>query len=298
MALHERVTAIIDGQVTPLPGLPVLSSAGSKSSSFLLEVHALPESRDELGWCWHNTHIGVCTSGPSVNRISGAAGSGRFLANTGDVCIFPKGCGRTNIHKSSGSNTFVVVEIDSARLERLFHEQARSIDTRLTPQLFIPEPRIFTLLESMRAEVEAGCPSGSLYGESLSLTLAAYACSHFSAHAHDTQTTTHRFSHAQVCQLLEYIHAHIGGDFSLVELARVVHLSPRHFSRLFRSTFGMTPYRYVVSERVSQAKALLESGRLPIVEIAARMGFASQSHFTNVFRRATGVSPKRYQQMR
>ena len=32
------------------------------------------------------------------------------------------------------------------------------------------------------------------------------------------------------------------------ELANVVQLSPRHFSRLFRNSFGTTPYRYVVGE--------------------------------------------------
>ena len=42
--------------------------------------------------------------------------------------------------------------------------------------------------------------------------------------------------------------ADLGSGFSLVELANVVQLSPRHFSRLFRNSFGTTPYRYVVGE--------------------------------------------------
>jgi AraC family transcriptional regulator len=295
--LHERVTVIMDDQLTPIPGLPLLSSAASKCSSFLLETHVIAESRDDLGWCWHNTHVAVCTSGPSLIDISGGAGHGRFLANDGDIFIIPKGCGLTNIHHSGGNFHFAVVEIDYARLECLFHEQTLSIDSRLTPQLCIPETRIAALINSMRAEVEAGCPSDPLYGESLSLALTAYVCSHYSVHTQDTQAINHRFSHVQSQRLLEFVHAHLGGDFSLVELARIVHLSPRHFSRLFRNTFGMSPHRYVVSERIRQAQQLLGASQLSIVEIAARTGFASQSHFTDVFRRAIGVSPKRYKQV-
>lgn len=295
--LYERVTGIMDGRVTPLPGTPSVSSAGSKWSSFLLECHTVHASRDEYGWCWHNTHIAVCTAGPSLIRVSGAAGRGRFLTTAGDVLIFPKGCDRTNIHHSDGDYQFTVVEIDSARLARLFHEQARSIDSRLTPQLYIPEPRITSLIDNMRAEVEAGCPSDSLYGESLALALTAYVASRYSAPGQSTPTIEHKFSPAQIRRLLDYIHAHLGSDFSLVEMASVARLSPRHFSRLFRNTFGMTPHRYVVGARVSQAKALLAARQLSIVEIAARTGFSSQSHFTDVFRKTIGVPPRRYQQV-
>lgn len=293
--LYERVTAIMDGQVTPLPGPPLLSSADSKCSSFLLEAHHVPESRDELGWCWHNTHVALCTSGPSVIRISGAAGDGSFQAKVGDVVIFPKGCGLTNIHHSGGNYRFVVVEIDSARLEQLFHEQAWSINVRLCPQLFIPEPRAAALICNMRAEVEAGYPSGSLYGECLSLALAAYVGGRYSAQGQSASLINHKLAHWQIHRLREYIHAHLDSDFSLVELAAVVQLSPRHFSRLFRNTFGMTPHHYLVNERITRAKELLGGKQVSIVNIAACTGFASQSHFTDVFRRVIGVSPKRYQ---
>jgi len=52
----------------------------------------------------------------------------------------------------------------------------------------------------------------------------------------------------------------------------------------------MTPHRSIVNERVPQAKELIAKGRL-LVDIAAKLGFASQSHFTGVFRKVTGMSP-------
>lgn len=297
MAPHERVTVIIDGMVTPIRGVPLLSSVGSRWPGFLVEAHAVPEARDEVGLSWHKTHVGVCTVGPSEIRMSGAAGTGRFVAEAGSVFIFPKGCGHTDIHHSGGSYRFVVVEVDTGGVERLFHDKAWPINSFLTPQIFIHEPHIAALIDNMRAEVEAGCHSDSLYGEALCLALAAYLGSRYSSTRQPATAANHKFSPSQIRRLLDYIHAHVGNDFSLIGLANVAHLSPRHFCRLFRNTFGTTPHRYVVSERVDQAKQLLAARQLPIIDIAGLTGFASQSHFTEVFRRTIGVSPRRYQQL-
>lgn len=294
----ERVTAIMNDRVTHLPASPVLSSADSPWSGFLFERHVVQASREEIGWSWHHTHIGVCTAGPCTIRISGAAGEGRFLVRPGCISIFPAGCDHTDIHHSGGGFEFIVVEIDPARLKRLFHDEAPRIDSRLVPQLYVHDPRILSLIDSMRAEVEAGCPSGALYGESLSLALAAYVSSRYSTRASAGKTVTPKFSRAQARTVLDYIQAHLGRDFSMVELAGTLGLSPRHFARLFRNTFGTTVHRHVVNQRIKQAKALLAGKRLPLVDISERLGFASQSHFTDVFRRATGTPPGHYRQER
>ncbi|MDQ4146591.1 MAG: hypothetical protein M3120_02680, partial [Pseudomonadota bacterium] len=63
----------------------------------------------------------------------------------GSVIIFPKGRGTTNIHHAGGLQS-VVIEIDASRLERLFHGEPRSIDSRLTPQFCIEDPHIAVLI--------------------------------------------------------------------------------------------------------------------------------------------------------
>lgn len=253
-----------------------------------------PPAGEEFGWSWHHTHVGLCIGGPSEIRISGAAGSGRFIVHSGSVFIFPRGCGDTNFHHSGGRYRFVVVEIDTSRLERLFQDHVQQIDTFLTPQLYVPEPNIANLIGNMRAEVEAGCPSGSLYSESLSLALATYVSNRYAAKAATVAPTDRKLSHIHARRVVDYIHARLDSDFSLVDLANVVHFSPRHFSRLFRNAFGITPHRYVMIERVNSARRLLATSTLSLVEIAERTGFASQSHFTDVFHAATGVTPRYY----
>lgn len=80
----------------------------------------------------------------------------------------------------------------------------------------------------------------------------------------------------------------------LEALARAAHVSPRHFSRSFRRTFGETPHQYLLSRRIERARHLLRTTDLPVAEICLEVGFASVGSFTTTFRRRVGVSPTAY----
>lgn len=80
---------------------------------------------------------------------------------------------------------------------------------------------------------------------------------------------------------------------SLEELGLLADLSPSHLSRSFRREFGLPPHAYLMQARVERARALLRRGH-PVVEVAARAGFADQAHLTRIFRRLVGVTPGRY----
>jgi AraC-like DNA-binding protein len=80
----------------------------------------------------------------------------------------------------------------------------------------------------------------------------------------------------------------------LQELARAAHVSPRHFSRSFRRTFGETPYQYLLTRRLERARHLLRTSELRVSEICFAVGFTSVGSFTTTFRRHVGVSPTAY----
>ena len=85
----------------------------------------------------------------------------------------------------------------------------------------------------MAAEVNEGCPSGKLYGQSLSLSLAAYLHSRFSTSGNKLKQSQKRFSRTQAERLEDYIRANIGADLSLYNLAHLVEISPRRFLDFF-----------------------------------------------------------------
>ncbi len=96
----------------------------------------------------------------------------------------------------------------------------------------------------------------------------------------------------------ELLRANLGGELSLLDVARECGLSPSHFAHAFKRTFGQPPHRWLVEQRLRLAKALLIDTTLPIVDIALRAGFADQSACYRAFRRDTGMSPNEWRRSR
>jgi AraC-like DNA-binding protein len=77
-------------------------------------------------------------------------------------------------------------------------------------------------------------------------------------------------------------------------LARAAHLSPAHFSREFRGTFGETPHQYLLMRRLERAAALLRNTDRSVADICLTVGLRSVGSFTTSFGRMFGVSPTAY----
>lgn len=93
-----------------------------------------------------------------------------------------------------------------------------------------------------------------------------------------------------------FIRQHFQERLSLEQICRHVGLSKSSLLRAFTRTMGITPYRYLETIRINEAKALLEQGVQP-VEAAMRTGFSDQSHFTNYFSRFIGLPPGAYREV-
>ena len=89
----------------------------------------------------------------------------------------------------------------------------------------------------------------------------------------------------------DFIEANFTRSISLEEISRAACLSSYHFLRLFRSTFGTTPGRYITERRIEEARRLLGTTDLPIVRIAEAIGFESAGSFAHLFRQRTGRTP-------
>ncbi|MEU6257274.1 helix-turn-helix domain-containing protein [Streptomyces sp. NPDC001663] len=77
-------------------------------------------------------------------------------------------------------------------------------------------------------------------------------------------------------------------------LARIAHVSPAHFTRTFRATFGETPHRYLQRRRVERAMFLLRETDRSVTDISFEVGFASPGTFSRTFRDIVGRSPREY----
>ena len=91
----------------------------------------------------------------------------------------------------------------------------------------------------------------------------------------------------------EYMQLHFAERIYLDQLCRYAGLSKSTLLRAFTKSKGITPYRYLETIRIGEAKKLLAEGVEP-AEAAVRTGFSDQSHFTNYFNRFIGLTPGCY----
>jgi len=79
---------------------------------------------------------------------------------------------------------------------------------------------------------------------------------------------------------------------SVEDLARVACLSPRQFTRVFRSETGVSPAKAIESLRLEAAKLMLEQSRLPVDVVAKETGFGAGERMRRAFVRAYGEPPQ------
>lgn len=187
--------------------------------------------------------------------------------------------------------------------DAFLREVARSVEVdpdgmEIVPRLGERDLRIEQIGLLLKEEIEAeGLLGGRLYAESLATALAISLIRDHSSLGRKAARKAGRergggLPRRALKEVIDYIGDNLEKDLTLAEMAGVAHMSPYHFSRLFKESTGLTPHRYVIERRVQRAKELLGSTALPIAEIAFSCGFANQSHLNRHFQRLLGVNPK------
>jgi transcriptional regulator GlxA family with amidase domain len=95
-------------------------------------------------------------------------------------------------------------------------------------------------------------------------------------------------------ELMAWIVDHPAEDLDVPALAARVHLSVRHFSRLFRTETGLSPAAYVERVRLETARRLLETSAESVERVAAAAGFGTPEALRRSFARRLTVSPREY----
>jgi AraC-like DNA-binding protein len=102
----------------------------------------------------------------------------------------------------------------------------------------------------------------------------------------------------QVRQVTAHIDMQLGSSITTDDLARIARLSPCHFSRAFRESFGDSPHKYVMRRRVERAQGLMLATELSLGQIAVECGLADQAHLCKLFLKIAGESPGMWRRAR
>jgi AraC-like DNA-binding protein len=103
------------------------------------------------------------------------------------------------------------------------------------------------------------------------------------------ESTTRRLLRARDAMDRDYAQ-----PLDVAALARIALLSPSHFTRRFKATFGETPHQYLYRRRIERAKWLLRGSDLTVTDICFEVGYTSIGTFTRTFVRLVGETPGRH----
>ena len=87
------------------------------------------------------------------------------------------------------------------------------------------------------------------------------------------------------------MHGEPGRAWTLGELAEHAGMSRSAFAAGFQSQVNQTPMQYLTEWRMHKARAMLESSRRSMGDIAEACGYQSESSFSKAFKKQFGSSP-------
>lgn len=100
---------------------------------------------------------------------------------------------------------------------------------------------------------------------------------------------------SRINKTFDYIEANLEKPMTLAELAAVASFSKFHFTRIFQSIVGETPFQFILRIRLERAATLITGSRKSsISEIAFQCGFSDIPVFSRNFRSHFGVSASAY----
>lgn len=175
----------------------------------------------------------------------------------------------------------------------LLDAESRFSETEFRPRLFFFDPELWRLTVRLKQEATSSSTQLPHYAEALGVLLGheLLRLNNGTTHA----ITRGGLSGWQQKRVADFIEEHLADEIRLAQLAELVSLSPYHFARAFRQSFGVPPHRYHVGRRIERAKTLLASST--VTQVALAVGFAETSSFSAVFRRLTGFTPSEFRRV-
>jgi AraC family transcriptional regulator len=176
----------------------------------------------------------------------------------------------------------------------LLDPELQFAETEFKPRLFFFDKDLWETTQKLKAQAGACGPGERQYAEALSIVLAHELLRLNNGAVAAGQRVRGGLAGWQERRLGQYIEEHLAEDMSLATLAELVRLSPYHFVRAFKQSFGLPPHRYMSRLRMEHAKALLANPDMSVTQVGVNLGFSETSSFTTTFRKHIGLTPTAY----
>ncbi len=258
-----------------------------EKSNIIARLTHLSEQPNRHSHTHHQIIFGI--KGFAEFEISGQSG----FIQKGVGCIVPSN--HTHSFFGNKENKILILDITHnlplVELETAFSSNAL-VPLLDSPKYFQFDHRLNTLLLALADELE------SLVEDDAAPSVIGQCLLHSLYHRLRGEISVEEVSAARdridLSRIKRYIYGNLAEKIQTADLARLCNLSESHFYQKFRESLGISPYQYVIDERINAACSLLKDTDKSITEICFTLGFSSQSAFTNLFRKKMGLSPTAY----
>ncbi|HEY9627369.1 MAG TPA: AraC family transcriptional regulator [Coleofasciculaceae cyanobacterium] len=274
--------------------LPILSSQDQGWENILVNQFQHPPGE---ATCHFNDEHTVCLSLAarpvrSLHIKGGKTHTG--LYGKGDISITPAQV--PLFARWQDEDHFLEIRIASHFIQTVAREtlEKHPAQIELISEFRMRDPQLESIALLLLAELRQENAASPLYVESLSNVLAVHLLRQYATTKPQVFIYEGGLPQRQLAQVLDYINDHLDQEIKLADLAALLSMSQFHFSHLFKQAIAITPYQYLLQQRIERAKQLLKQTDQPIMEIALQCGFNSHSHLSKQFRQSTGITPTAY----
>lgn len=218
-------------------------------------------------------------------------GTARHRMRDGDVSILPSHQPHAGLWEREADNLLIYLEPEF--VARAVHGSLVEDSFEIVGAWASDDAFVGQLGLALAGEFDGGAPPPRLYVESVGTLLAVHLFKTYSAARDPLRGPPGRglLPKERLRRVTEHVADGLCGEITLSGMAEVAGLSPHHFSRLFKASTGLSPYRYVIGRRVERARELLTRTDLSLPEVARQAGFASQSHMGRHLKHLLGATP-------
>ncbi len=214
------------------------------------------------------------------------ASTRRVRVQQGDVIIVP--AEMPSFWRASASRDYIHVDLDPSWLRK-----AADRDVRVASCFGRSDPVLAAFAQVLLASLDGDTSLLPAFADTVAMGIALHLVENY-AESDTAVRNVPALSRREMRVIIEAVEAEIEADWSVAGLAALLHLSPFHFSRAFKRSFGTTPHAYVTAQRMERAASLVKGTNERFSDIASETGYRSAAHFSQSFRRYWGVTPMAY----
>lgn len=186
---------------------------------------------------------------------------------------------------------YIAIFINKEFFEKQLREYPVRGDVIFRGGIYDPGNTLLPLLRKFIIEADNKIPGTGVVLNAISLEI----CHSIIRTIFGFSLSNDRISHRlEINRVIEYIHSNPGEKLTIEEMAKIAHLSPSHFVRIFKEEIGDTPIEYLNHVRMERVKKLLLADERSITEIALECGFNNPSYLSTRFYKQYKLTPSEY----